>query len=136
MKNAILKVEEGSFLLEYKVGSHAPASFGGQHHQVFEDGYAINVVDGKISSIFICYRDGYEGFKACESEVWIKEQAFKFNQNTTLTNLKAAFGDPVTTWNDGVEMCAEFKIKNIQVEAIWNVDGDPTFDYLSIEVFD
>ncbi|MFS1526056.1 hypothetical protein ACL7TT_18450 [Microbulbifer sp. 2304DJ12-6] len=128
----LLDVNDGS-LLGYRVGSLAPVSLGGEHLQLFDDGYAINVIDGKISSIFTCYRDGYEGFRSFKGGVSLDGRVLHFDNDTDFEKVIQVFGDPVEQWNDGVEMCAEFKVNDVRVEVIWNVDGRQSLDYISLE---
>ncbi|MCF2858419.1 hypothetical protein L1286_13100 [Pseudoalteromonas sp. SMS1] len=98
-----------------------------------QHGYSINVIDGKVLSLFICFRSGYRGFDSFKGVCKINLDTYKFNNLTTLDEFIALLGSPTEQWNDGVEQCAIFSINDREIEVIWNVDGEVSLDYLAIE---
>ncbi|MDQ7050597.1 MAG: hypothetical protein Q9M92_14125 [Enterobacterales bacterium] len=133
MNDLTLNIDDGT-LLTYRVGAPIPAGFGRENYSMLEAGYSINIFEDSISSIFVCFREGYEDFKNFKGAVTVNKKKFNLNSNSSYDEVVAIFGEPKDTWNDGVEQCAEFEKNGINIEVIWHVDGVKTLDYISLEI--
>ncbi len=120
-------------LCGYRVGSIAPKEFGNEHYQNFEEGYAVYVLENRISAIFVCFRPGYREFESFTGETVANREVWQVDEYTTREDVEDVLGRPTKTWNDGVEISARHTGLGKVVHVIWKTARGPTLDYISIE---
>ena len=133
MSEVIFNLDTGS-LSDYEIGSLAPDEFNNEHQRNFEDGYGIYVTDGRVTSILVCFRNGYRSFNQFKGIVLINGKEHRFHEHSSYEEVIAIFGEPNKHWNDGVEMCADYTKNGKDIEIIWHVDEGTTLDYISVEI--
>ena len=52
------------------------------------EGYAINTYEGKISSLFVCFLEGYNGFQCFSGLIKLNNCYFTVNSKTTIDEIK------------------------------------------------
>ncbi len=133
MNKLVFNLDIGA-LLNYRIGATIPAEFHNENYLQLDRGFSINVYNNYISSILVCFRNGYREFKEFDGAVVVNGQEYILSCNSSFNDILKIFGHPTESWDDGVEQCAAFKKDDKEIEIIWHVDGIRTLDYISIEL--
>lgn len=132
MNELILDLDSGS-IGGFAIGSSEESSQNKGSLNNPTEGYSINLHEGTVSSLFVCYLSGYNGFQCFSGSIKINNDYFNFNSSTTVAEIKSKFGSPTNEWNDGVEKCLEYSTKSFFIEALWSVENGELLQYVSVE---
>ncbi len=129
-----LNLDEGS-LGSYKLGDAS-----NKEREIiynYDEGFAVEIMDNKVSTIFVYFNDGCNGFKIFRGDVIFKKEKLNFNSRTSPNYIQSIFGTPIEFWDDDVEVNYQFSVNNMILEFDWgyykNDKNNPlSLDYMSI----
>lgn len=122
-------------LNSYRLGSSFKPEVECLNHQkCFKEGFAVYSTSALISSILICFQEGYEGFSVFKGDVLFNEIMLNITIDRSLEYFNGIFGKPYEFWCDEVEQCAQYSINKYEIEIVWNIENQSRLTYLSISL--
>lgn len=116
-----------------RVGEKISCSIDRSELISLDHGYAIHTLKGVVTSIFICFLDGYEGYRHYQGEILFENQSVNLDQHTTPSEVDVLIGDNFESWDDGVEKSNEYMINGKVLVVIWDsISGK--LKHLSVEI--
>ncbi|MGI0115380.1 hypothetical protein [Zooshikella sp. RANM57] len=97
-------------------------------------GWYVCVENKIVESIFICLRNGYQGYSRFNG-IFVKDGCeIKLSTKSTPEEIDLIFGEPVEFFEDEVSINRRYKLREFFVEFDWGTQGAiPDLRYLSID---
>lgn len=94
----------------------------------------VSVVNKVVESIFICLKDGYQGYTAFDGS-YIKDGCeIGIGIGSTPEDIDMIFGEPIEFFEDEVSINRRYRLKEVFLEFDWGTQGElPYLRYMSID---